>query len=176
MFVNPENTISHLELKPGMTAADFGCGAGFYTIPLAKAVRPNGKVYAFDIRKEMLEIVKSKARLENLLNIEAVWADLEINGSTKLRDETADAAIISNILFQVDDKRALIKEAVRVLKKGGRAMIVEWDESAGIGGPLPAQRVRREEAKRLFEEEKLIFAKEFNAGDQHYGLLFKKTQ
>lgn len=174
MFVNPENTISHLELKPGMTAADFGCGAGFYTIPLAKAVRPDGKVYAFDIRKEMLEIIRSKARLENLLNIEAVWADLEISGSTRLRDETADAVIVSNILFQIGDKQALIKEVVRVLKKGGRLMIVEWDENAGIGGPSPDQRVRREEAKQLFEGEKLIFAKEFNAGDQHYGLLFKK--
>ncbi|MEK7596144.1 MAG: methyltransferase domain-containing protein [Patescibacteria group bacterium] len=174
MFVNPENTISHLELRPGMTAADFGCGAGFYTIPLAKAVRSNGKVYAFDIRKEMLEIIRSKTRLENLLNIEAVWADLEISGSTKLRDETTDAVIVSNILFQIDNKQALVKEAVRVLKKGGRLLIVEWGEGAGVGGPLPAQRVRQEEAKRLFEEEKLIFAKEFNAGDHHYGLLFKK--
>jgi len=174
MFVNPENIISYLELKPGMTAADFGCGAGFYTIPLAKAVKPGGKIYAFDIRKEMLEIIRSKARLENLLNIEAIWANLEISGSTKLRAEIADAVIISNILFQVDDKQALIKETARILKKGGRAVIVEWDENASPGGPLPAQRIRREEAKRLFEEEKFIFAKEFNAGDQHYGLLFKK--
>lgn len=175
MFVNPENTISRLALRPGMIAADFGCGAGFYTIPLAKAVRSDGKVYAFDIRKEMLEIIRSKARLENLLNIEVIWADLEINGSTKLRDETIDAVIISNILFQIENKQALIKEAVRILKKGGRLLVVEWNENAGIGGPLPAQRVRQEEAKRLFEEEKLVFAEEFNAGDQHYGLLFRKS-
>lgn len=175
MFVNPENTISHLELKTGITAADFGCGAGFYTIPLAKAVGADGKVYAFDIRKEMLEIIKSKARLENLLNVETIWADLEINGSTKLRDEAADAVIISNLLFQVENKRALAKEAVRILKKGGRLLVVEWGEGAGIGGPLPTQRVRREEVKRIFEEEKLIFAEEFNAGDRHYGLLFRKS-
>lgn len=157
-----------------MVAADFGCGAGFYTISLAKTVRPYGKVYAFDIRKEMLEIIKSKARREKLLNIETIWANLEIKGSTKLRDETADAVVISNILFQVDDKQSLIKEAARILKKSGRAMVVEWEEGAAAGGPLPANRVQREKVKRLFEEEKFIFAKEFNAGDQHYGLLFKK--
>ncbi|MEK7647160.1 MAG: class I SAM-dependent methyltransferase [Patescibacteria group bacterium] len=174
MFVSPQNVINNLELRSGMIAADFGCGAGYYSIPLAHAVGGNGKVYAYDVRKEMLEMVRSRARLEHLLNIEAVWADLEMSGSTKLREATVDAAIISNILFQIDDRKAVIKEAVRILKNGGLLMLIEWDETAKMGGPTPQQKISREEAKRLAEESGCEFTKEFNAGDQHYGLLFKK--
>lgn len=175
MFVSPQNVINNLGLKPGMIAADFGCGAGYYSIPLAHAVGGNGKVYAYDVRKEMLEMVRSRARLEHLLNVEAVWADLEMPGSTKLREETADAVIISNILFQIDDKKAVIKEAVRILKNGGSLMLIEWEEAAKMGGPTPQQKISREEAKRLAEEGGCDNALEFNAGDSHYGLLFKKS-
>ncbi|MBI5045458.1 MAG: class I SAM-dependent methyltransferase [Candidatus Niyogibacteria bacterium] len=175
MFVSPQNVINNLELRSGMIAADFGCGAGYYTVPLAHTVGGNGKVYAYDVRKEMLEMVRSRARLEHLLNIEAVWADLEMPGATKLREETIDAVIISNILFQIDNKKAVLNEAVRILKKGGLLMVVEWDETAKMGGPAAQQKITREEAKRLAEENDCGFAKEFNAGDQHYGLLFKKN-
>lgn len=174
MFIKPENVIPHLELLPGMTVADFGCGPGYYTILLAHAVGASGKVYAYDIRKEALAMVRSRARIEHLLNIETVWADLETSGATKLRDASVDALVISNILFQVDDKKAVVNEAGRIIKNGGRVMAIEWSEEKGIGGPPLQDRLSAQEVKRLFAENGFVMEKEFNAGDQHYGLLFKK--
>lgn len=174
MFVQPQNVISHLELSHGMIVADFGCASGYYSIPLAKAVGSTGKIYAYDLRKDMLEIVRSRARLEHLLNIDVIWADLEISGATKLQDETVDAIVISNILFQISDKQPMLKEAARVTKKGGLALAIEWDESRGIGGPPMQDRLSRQETKQIFEKNNFDFEKEFNAGDRHFGLLFKK--
>src|SRR5437588_12814304 len=56
----PAKLMEALKLKPGDVVADVGAGSGYYTFRLAAAVGPKGKVYANDIQKEMLEIVKKR--------------------------------------------------------------------------------------------------------------------
>lgn len=176
MFLNPQKALDSLDLRPGMTVADFGCGAGFYSIPLSKYVGDIGKVLAIDIRKEMLELVKSKAKLQHLLNIATIWADLEIPGSTHIRENSVDAIVISNILFQVENKANVAREAFRILKEGGEIMAVEWDESESPTGPPLKFRLTRRETERVFTEAGFIFKKEFSAGVHHYGFIFKKAR
>jgi ubiquinone/menaquinone biosynthesis C-methylase UbiE len=174
MFLNPETIIIHLELTPGQTVADFGCGSGHYAILAAKRVGANGKVYAFDVTPQALEVLRSRAELERLRNIEALRANVEQLGGSKLKDASIDAAIISNILFQAENKPVLLAEAKRILKPGGRALVIEWNQAKSIGGPALAARLTREEILRLFEAAGLPLEKEFAAGDQHFGFLFRK--
>lgn len=173
-FLHPERIVARFDLKPGDTVADFGAGAGFFTIPIARAVGSEGRVYAIDIQKESLEVVKAKARLEHLLNIEYVWGDLEAPGGSKIKDESADFVIISNILFQAEKRQEVLREAFRVLTGGGRCAVIEWDESKFSFGPPMELRVSKRTAQASalsvgFEQEK-----EFEAGTHHYGLLFRK--
>lgn len=174
MFVNPDQIIDSLEIEPGMTAADFGCGAGFYTLALARKIGERGRVYAFDIQKNMLEMVRSKARLHHLLNIEAAWADLEKAGSTRLKDGIIDVVFLSNILFQIEDKKSLLAEAKRILKPAGIAAVVEWEKSGVKVGPPAHHRISQEEVKKIFSENGFGLSKEIYAGDYHYGLMFRK--
>lgn len=175
MFVDPTQIIDSLEIEPGMVAADFGAGAGFYTVELAKKVGEGGKVYAIDIQKHMLDIIRSKARLNRLLNIETIWADLENVNSVPLKENTVDLVLISNILFQVEDKENLLKEAIRLLKPGGKVVVVEWRKNQLKFGPPPDRRISSQDVQKLFSENGLKLDKEVYAGEYHYGLVFKKA-
>lgn len=174
MFVRPEEVIKKIGIEPGMVVADFGAGSGHYSIAAAKIVRNTGKVYSIDIQKELLAAIKSTAALNNLSNIEIVWSDLEAPEGSRLADKSVDAIIISNILFQVGDKEALLYEAARVLKDSGRVAVIEWGKKEGKMGPPMEKRVSKEECIEIFRNARFKPAKEFIAGENHYGLLFEK--
>lgn len=176
MFVSPEKVIGILDLYPPMVVADFGCGSGHYVIAAAKQVGKAGRVYAIDIQKEALETVRSQAKLEHLTNIETIWADLEMPEATRLREDSIDLVIISNILFQAENKNQICREALRILKSGsGRAVVIEWSKTDnGKIGPPAESRVFPEDVKKIFEEAGFIFIKEFDPGESHYGLIFRK--
>ncbi len=173
-FLQPEAVVGALDITQGMRVADFGSGSGHWALAFAKRVGSGGKVYAFDILETALEAVRSRAALERLHTVEAIRANLEVPGATKLRNELVDLVLFSNILFQADEKGAMIDEAWRILKPLGRAAVIEWDTANTLAGPPRAQRIARQDMARLFEEHRFALAKEFAAGAQHYGLLFRK--
>ena len=170
-FLKPEKVLAELELKENMVACDFGCGAGGWVIPLAKRLE-EGRVYALDVQEEMLSALKGQANLENLLNIETILCDLENPKGLELIDNFADLVLITNLLFQIGNKKRILKEGKRVLKKGGQILIVDWKKESLLG---PRQEgVSSEEVKNMAEDLGLKLKKEFEAGVHHYGLLFTK--
>jgi len=174
MFTNPEQNISQLNITPGMRVADIGAGTGFYSLLLAKLVGNSGKVYAIDIQKDLLEKLKAESRKDHLLNIDIVWGDMERLGGSKLGAGVADVAILSNILFQIKDKNTFLLETKRILKPGGRVMVVDWTDSFGGMGPQSKDVLNEMMAKELFDKNGFSIERSFFAGDHHYGLIFKK--
>lgn len=173
-FANPENIIKSIGVELGMQVADFGSGPGFYAILLGKAVGPNGRVYALDVQKPMLELVRSKAKQARLLNIAAMWADLESPHGSQLADETVNLVLISNILFQSEHKLEMLSEAFRILAPGGKIAVIDWNSNAGGTGPPMDKIIKREATEKLLTEVGFSLEKEFYAGDNHYGLLYSK--
>ena len=174
MFIKPEEIIKNFEIRQGMVVADFGSGSGHYVLAVAKKMNNSGVVYAIDIQKNLLEAVKSEAVKRHLSNVDIIWADIESKEGTKLANGTLDFAIASNILFQIGDKEALAKEIFRTLKKGGRAAVIDWSASFGGAGPAPKEVASKTEAERIFIQEGFLEEREFPAGDNHYGIIFKK--
>ncbi|PIR70559.1 MAG: hypothetical protein COU46_00890 [Candidatus Niyogibacteria bacterium CG10_big_fil_rev_8_21_14_0_10_42_19] len=174
-FIKPEIVIEEAKLEEGMLVADFGCGPGFYTILAAKALGHTGKVYAFDIRKEMLEIVRSKAKASRLLNIETIHADLETLYGSQLKEDLLDRVIISNIIFQSDNKKGMIAESYRILKPRGMAVVIDWEPTSKLLLKIQKDRaIDKQKMKDLFESQGFTLAKEFYAGEHHYGMVFRK--
>lgn len=173
-FLDPERIVSYLGLKQGMAAADFGAGHGHFTIPMARLVGQEGKIYALEIQKNTLEVIRSKARLEHLLNIEVIWADIELQRGSKLHDSSLDLVLAANILFQAESKDAVFKEAGRTLKTGGKFAVIEWDETPFPGGPSSNLKMPKDAVKKLALENSFEIDREFEAGSHHYGLLFRK--
>lgn len=162
-------------LEPGMSVGDLGCGnLGYFALASAKKVGKNGKVYAVDILKSALESVENRIRQEGLENIKTVWSNLEIYGATKIQEASLDIAFIHNVLFHAEEGSSMIKEATRLLKTGGKLMIIDWLRISSPFGPPLTDRPLPDEIKKLALGAGLQQVDEFSAGPYHFGLIFVK--
>jgi len=170
-FINPDEVLDELDLKPNLTIADFGCGSGGFTIPLARRV-PEGLVNGLDIQEQPLSALKSRLNLENIVNVKLIKCDLEGPHGSKLPAGSVDLVMIPNVLFQIDNKNAIISEAYRILKSAGRLVIIDWNKNApaDVSGQISA-----EEVVKIVESENFKLSDEFRAGQYHYGLIFAKN-
>ncbi len=172
MFVKPEENIAHLGLHEGMRVADLGAGTGFYTKAISEKVGKLGKVYAIEVRKDMVKKLESELKELNISNAECIWGDIEILGGTKLSDESMDVVIISNVLFQANDKLGLIDEAKRILKKGGKLLMVDWKDSYEGLGPAKHHVVTEKIAQELLIKRGFKVLKNISSPYHHYGIIF----
>jgi ubiquinone/menaquinone biosynthesis C-methylase UbiE len=170
-FLNPEVLLKEFGIKKGMSVADFGCGAGYFSLLLARAVGDKGKVFALDVQQSALESVRSRARQEGVYNIETVWSDLEIERGSTLPDVSQDAVLIANVLFQAPDRKAILKEAWRVVKPGGAVIVIEWEPETPMG-PKQESRLPKDALINLGISARLKEVKGFKAGRYHYGVIF----
>ena len=173
-FMNPDKIVSEFGIKEGMMIADFGSGAGYFTILLAKRVGADGKIFALDIQESALDNVRVKAKAAGLENVETIRSNLEVLGSSGLADNSQDIVLLANILFQSEQKAEIIKEAVRVLKDGGFLVVIDWKRAAGGFGPPDNLRTDEIAMRSLVLGEGLVFENDIDAGQFHYGLKFRK--
>jgi ubiquinone/menaquinone biosynthesis C-methylase UbiE len=172
-FMNPDRIVKEIGIRSGMTVADFGCGAGYFTIPIAKSVKNSGKVYAIDVVNSALESVLSKAKLYGLLNIETIRANVETVGGSKLSDESVDLVLLANILFQCGNYDSVLKESKRVLKDNGRIVIIDWIPKKISLGPKFDRCLSENDVKKLSIKNGLKLIREIDSGRHHYGMIFK---
>lgn len=170
-FLKPEKILKELELRQNMTAVDLGSGSGGWAIPLAKKLE-EGKVYAVDVQESALSALKGKAEIENIINIETVLCDLEKSEGLELIENFFDVVLMTNLLFQLQDKKQVLKEAKKILKKGGQLLIVDWKAEASLGPK--ESKISSQELKKITESLGFKLNKEFEAGDYHYGMVFVK--
>ena len=168
-FIDPKQILKQLKLKEGMKAADFGCGSGGWVIPLAKVLK-EGKVYAIDVLEEPLSALRSRINLEKIINIEIIQANIE--KGIRLSAESCDLILMTNLLFEVEDKKAVIAEGIRVLRPKARILIVDWIKDNPLTKEI--EEVSFDEIKKFGEELGLKLEKEFEAGAYHHGLIFVK--
>jgi len=109
--------MADLGIRSGQVVLDFGCGTGTYTIPAARLVGRNGKVYALDISKRSLNKMENESRKGGLNNI--IRIDASAEGKIPLEDNTIDHALLIDALQEIDDKEGLINEIHRILKTDG---------------------------------------------------------
>lgn len=173
-FVSPKRNIEQFALEAGMSVADFGAGAGYLAVEAAEAVGRNGTVYVIDIQQELLTKATHLAKEHHLESITFIHGDLEKEKGSTLHDGSVDAVIISNLLFQVNNKEAVLKEAYRILKEKGRILIVDWRDSFGGVGPQPEHVLLEEDAKVLMGKVGFVYGMNIDAGAYHYGLIFRK--
>jgi ubiquinone/menaquinone biosynthesis C-methylase UbiE len=169
-FLNPTEILQRLKLGKDMIAADFGSGSGGWAIPLARKLE-EGKVYAIDLLEEPLSALRAKGKTEKIYNIQTILADVE-KGIGILRDASCNLVLMTNLLFQCQDMKKVLLEGKRVLKPGGRILIVDWEKD----NPLTEQveKVSFEKIKETALNLDLKTEKEFKAGPYHYAVVFTK--
>lgn len=172
-FLKPEALLSQIGLRPGMRVADLGCGSGYMSFVAARIVGERGVVYAIDVQKTVLEQVKREARAENMMNIQTVWADLEIPGATQIPSQSLDAVFLVNVLYQAKDKKALFAEARRLLKLGGVCLVVDWKPGDVSIGPPAEKRLTLESINNTATTSGFVGQGAVEAGAFHNALIYK---
>jgi len=172
-FSDPQKNIESFGLSVGTSVADLGAGTGFYTMAAARAVGEGGRVYAVDIQADLLARIKAQAHQAHLNMIEVVHGDIEKIGGTRLRDGSVDAALVCNVMFQLENKEEFVQEVKRIVKPGGRVLVINWTDSFGGMGPQENKIIHADEVNELFTQAGFSFVANMSAGDHHYGLIFR---
>ncbi len=173
-FMSPEAVVTHFHLREGDVVADFGAGAGYFARLLGTLVGAEGKVYACDIQKGLVDKIAQVARDAHLTNIYPLWCDLEEPQGTKLADGILDVGLLINTLFQMEERKTALIECARTIRKGGKFIVIDWSDSFGGLGPHPKDVVTEDQAKILIEAAGFTYERSFPAGDHHYGLAFRR--
>jgi ubiquinone/menaquinone biosynthesis C-methylase UbiE len=115
-------TLTQLELAEGFHVLDAGCGPGRLTIPIARAVGPEGGVLAVDLQPRMLRRVRDKAAWASMANVELLEAAL---GGGRLPHAFFDRAVLATVLGEIPDRLAALREIYLALKPGGFLLVNE---------------------------------------------------
>jgi ubiquinone/menaquinone biosynthesis C-methylase UbiE len=141
-----------LALRPGISVVDLGCGPGDYSIPIAKIIGSEGRVYAVDLWEGCIEFLKSEIVRLGIANIEPLLADM--SRRLPFEGESIDACLMATILHDLKENQshdAALSEVKRFLKKGGIFAVVEFQKIDGPPGPPASIRFSPEETAMLIE-------------------------
>ncbi len=177
VFLDPQKVLEHFNVAEGMHVADFGSGAGHFTYLLAHRVGPYGRVYAFDNDEELLSLISNESKKNEWGHIRVIKADLALPEGI-LSSEKIDRVLVANTVFLLKDKSFVFSHAYRILKNGGKMIVIDWkarngESEKGIG-PRADHLFTEEHVEKLASLVGFVKEKNFFAGDHHYGLVFRK--
>ena len=174
---NSEILVQKAQVAPGMHVADFGCGrTGHMVFSLSPVVGERGVVYAVDVLKDILLIIKRRAEANTLNNIQTVWSNLEKIGKTAIPTGSIDAGFLINVLFQSNQRHDILTEAARLLKDKARLVIVDWARDHSAFSPPAERLIDFNDVKNWGEKNGFVLQEEFSAGPFHRGLvLFRQV-
>jgi ubiquinone/menaquinone biosynthesis C-methylase UbiE len=175
-FLNAHELLKYkLGVCAGSELADLGCGgSGYFVFEAARLVGKKGTVYAVDILKLVLKNIEHRAEMLGYDNIKTVWSNLEEIGATKINNSSLDFALLINILFQNKEHGKIIREAARMLKRGGKLLIIDWQAGYLSFGPPPEMKLKPEVLTDLALGAGLKRLEFFEAGEYHFGIIFEK--
>jgi len=169
-FISPKSVLSDLGLNPGETVVEYASGAGHWALAAATLVGPTGSVLALENDIGMLELLLSTASTLKLSNVDIEEIDL-VNGVSKKANK-ADLVIVANTLYSITDKDAFAAKASKIVKTGGKLLLIDWIPRTTLLGPPIEFRLTEEKVIACFEKAGLKFACTVDTGCQHFGLVF----
>jgi len=133
-----ELAIRQLAPQPGERVLDIGCGPGLTTLALAAAVGPQGLVHAVDIAEPMLELARSRCASQ-------AHVYFEHQDVTRLghRDDTFDLALATQVYEYLPDIDQALRELQRVIRPGGRVLLVDTDWESAVWASRDDLRMRQ---------------------------------
>ncbi|PIT94081.1 hypothetical protein COU00_00875 [Candidatus Falkowbacteria bacterium CG10_big_fil_rev_8_21_14_0_10_43_11] len=174
-LIDPQIVIEKAQIGERMRVGDLGCGrTGHFVFPIAFAVGERGLVYAVDILKDVLSNIERRAQQENIKQIKIVWSNLEMFKATSIESSSLDVTLLINILYQSNKRTEIIREAVRLMKRGGKLIIIDWKRIATPFGPSIEERLNKENLLAVCQRLGLELTEEFSAGAYHFGMVFLK--
>jgi predicted methyltransferase len=168
VVVKREEIVAACELKPGMIVADVGAGTGVFTRLFAPKVGPQGKVFALEIKKDLVEHLEKMCREQKLDNVVAA---LSTPKSTELAPGSIDLAFVSDTYHHFDHPREMLASMRSALRPDGRLIVIDFEKAGNW-----KDHVRTDKKTATAEVESAGFAlvDERDTIPEHYLLRFRK--
>ena len=166
-LINKEIILKELNILPGQTIMDVGCGNGYMSKEFSRLAQKSGKVFALDRAKEAIAKLKEETTGTNIEPMEA-----DITGKTPVVDKSVDLIYLSTVFhhFPKEQIDSFQKEVKRLLKPNGKLAIVEIQKEGIPFGPPLNMRFSPQELKEIIELEPISL---IQAGQYFYMQLFE---
>lgn len=152
---NASDFLREIGVRSGQTILDFGCGSGTFTIPAAKLVEEDGRIYAMDVDESALDELRDKVDQEGLGNIEVI--ETSRGGKIPLGDGELDLILLVDVLHDVENRKILFEQAHKKLGPNGAIIVYPMHIGKEEVGKL-AERASFK-LKRDYQDHILIFEK-----------------
>jgi ubiquinone/menaquinone biosynthesis C-methylase UbiE len=164
-LLTPDRLLERFDVREGMTVADLGAGPGFFTFPLAARVGPSGLVYATDISPAMLEVLKSRGIPSQVRPLVAEESRIPVP------DASVDLALLAFVLHEVMHPEVFLREVGRILRPGGRFVVLEWVPRQEEMGPPLHERLSSARSTELLAGSGFTVLEQGDANDSQYYLV-----
>ena len=166
----PDLIMDLLGIADGSVVADLGAGGGWFTVRLARRVGPRGIVYAEDIQRQMVEVIKRRVQREGLHNVVTLLG----TASNPNLPPGLDAVLIVDAYHEIEDPVALLANVARSLKPQGRIGVVDFKPGGGGPGPRPEERVTPDTVRRDAELAGLVVSPTEDVPPFQYALVLTR--
>jgi len=139
-----DEAVAALKIKPGSVVADIGAGSGVFTLPLAGAVTPSGKVYAVDIDPGLVDHIAKRAKENQALHVQAVLGQFT---DPKLPARDVDLAFIYDVLHHIENRADYLKNLAPYLKATGRIAVIDFYPELGPHKNDKALQITKDETR-----------------------------
>jgi len=162
---NPEEILLEIGLQAGQTLVDIGCGEGFFTLPAARIVGPQGRIHAIDSSSESMAVLKQKAQAAGLNNIQLTVKEAEVS---VLCTACADFIFLGIVLHDFYDPAKVLLNACQMLKPQGRLANLDWKKEPMKLGPPVEKRFEVAAASALLRQAGFKVEKSQDCGPYTY--------
>ncbi len=126
--------IQQLGIEKDSIVADFGSGSGLFAKYIHNKFKPK-KVYAVELHEDLAYSLDKEIKKFKLDTGESkmfsIWGDIEETGGTRIKENSVDFVLLINTFLLLPWKRNCILEAKRILKKGGKVLLIDWHDFLG---------------------------------------------
>ncbi len=163
--------LAQLQIKPGMTVCDMGCGNGFYTLELAKLVGSKGQVLAVDIQPEMLRMLEARAKENDLSNIQPILGTLT---DPRLPENAVDIILCVDVYHEFSHPEYMLAAMRKALKPAGRLVLVEFRAEDPAVPIKPLHKMSKHQINKELLANDFVLAREFDDLPWQHMMFFKK--
>lgn len=174
-LIDREKALALMAVRPGSSFLDLACGVGRYSVAVAENIGAAGSVYAVDLWCEGLGILEREIGDKGLRNIKAICAD--IRTPLPLAGDSIDACLAATILHDLpgNDRKATVREIVRLLKADGLLHVIEFKKIDKGPGPPISIRLDEDDLEALVEPFGFHKVAAADVGKFNYMVAFRKA-
>ncbi len=164
-----DDVVAAMKLERGQVVADIGAGTGLLSVPVARAVGPDGRVYAVEIDAGFFPVISQRAEAGGVANVQTVLGGFD---DPKLPAANIDLAFFHDVMHHIRDRGAYLETLAKYLSPAGRILVVDFEAGMGPHAQQPEMQVPREQLTTFMADAGFVQSADARLFSDKYVLTF----